>query len=66
MADGHNVNHDYHILDPSPWPLIGGIGALTTAIGAVAFMRYNTGQEFVVAGVNLASPWILALGFRDW
>ena len=63
MADGHNVNHDYHILDPSPWPLIGGIGALVTAIGAVAFMRYNSGQEFVLAGVNIASPWLLALGF---
>ena len=63
MADGHNVNHDYHILDPSPWPLIGGIGAMITAIGAVAFMRYNNGQEFVVAGVNIASPWLLALGF---
>ena len=25
MAEGHHVNHDYHLVDPSPWPLIGGI-----------------------------------------
>ncbi len=63
MADGHNVNHDYHILDPSPWPLIGGFAGLTTAIGAVAFMRHNTGQDFVIAGYNIANPWLLFLGF---
>ena len=65
MADGHNVNHDYHILDPSPWPLIGGIAGLITAIGAVAFMRSNAGGEFVLAGVDLAAtgPWILYIGF---
>ena len=28
MADAHTKNHDYHIVDPSPWPIIGGSGAL--------------------------------------
>lgn len=63
MADGHNVNHDYHIVDPSPWPLIGGIAGLVTAIGAVSYMRYNIGDKFMVAGVDLAGPWILMIGF---
>ena len=64
MADSHNVNHDYHILDPSPWPLIGAIAGFTTAIGAIAFMRSNSGGEFVLAGVDLAAagPWILYIG----
>ncbi len=30
-----NVNHDYHILDPDPWPLIGAFAALTFTSGMV-------------------------------
>ena len=33
MAEAHEKNHDYHIIDPSPWPLFGSIGALLMAIG---------------------------------
>ena len=65
MADSHNVNHDYHILDPSPWPLIGSISGLITAIGGIAYMRALNGGEFLLAGMNLATagPWILIIGF---
>jgi len=64
MADSHNVNHDYHIIDPSPWPLIGAIAGLVTAIGGVAYMRALAEGQFVVAGIDLAAagPWILILG----
>ncbi len=64
MADGHNVNHDYHIIDPSPWPLFGSIGGLITAIGAIAWMRSLSGGDFVIAGANFAAagPWIFYLG----
>ncbi len=27
------------IIDPSPWPFIGSVGALTMAIGGVAWMH---------------------------
>jgi len=30
-----NVNHDYHILDPDPWPLIGSFSALIFTSGLV-------------------------------
>lgn len=30
-----NVNHDYHILDPDPWPLVGSFSALTFTSGMV-------------------------------
>ncbi len=32
-------NHDYHILEPSPWPLIGSAAAFMTAIGAIFAMH---------------------------
>ncbi|HEY8138610.1 MAG TPA: cytochrome c oxidase subunit 3, partial [Methylocystis sp.] len=29
MADGHaKPQHDYHLVDPSPWPLVGALSAL--------------------------------------
>lgn len=39
MADAHAKNHDYHLVDPSPWPAVGAVSAFTMAIGAVLSMR---------------------------
>ena len=64
MADSHNVNHDYHILDPSPWPLIGSIGALIMALGGIGYMRSLAEGEFVLLGLNLAAsgPTVFLIG----
>lgn len=32
-------NHDFHILPPSPWPLMGSIAALIFAVGAIMWMH---------------------------
>jgi cytochrome c oxidase subunit 3 len=32
---GHTKNHDYHLVDPSPWPLLGGIAAFIIALGGI-------------------------------
>ncbi len=32
-------NHDYHIIDPSPWPLLSSLAAFTLAIGAIMSMK---------------------------
>ena len=37
MAAG--VKHDYHLVNPSPWPLIGSIAATMMALGGVAWMK---------------------------
>lgn len=39
MADSHAKHHDYHLVDPSPWPVLASIGALIMAIGAITWMR---------------------------
>ncbi len=62
MAEGHKVNHDYHIIDPSPWPLIGSVGALLMAIGGVAYMRWLQGNDFTLGSVDLAQPWLFFIG----
>ncbi len=62
MADAHAKNHDYHIVDPSPWPLFGGIGAFIMAIGAVAYMRYLNEESFSFGSVDIANPWLFYIG----
>jgi cytochrome c oxidase subunit III len=39
MADGHAKQHDYHLVDPSPWPLMGSVFAFFMAVGAVMWMK---------------------------
>jgi cytochrome c oxidase subunit 3 len=37
MAEAHAKQHDYHLVDPSPWPIVGAVGALSLAVGTVMF-----------------------------
>ena len=61
MAD--SKNHDYHIIDPSHWPLIGAIGAFIMAIGAIGYMQTLNGAEGLdLAGLTVSGPWVLLVG----
>jgi len=62
MADVHAKHHDYHLVDPSPWPLIGAIGAFIMAVGGIGLMRWNNGDDLSVIGINVAGPWVFILG----
>ena len=43
MADGHaKPNHDYHIIPPSPWPLVGSVSAFVMAVGGIMWMKTIT------------------------
>jgi cytochrome c oxidase subunit 3 len=40
MTQAHmKPNHDYHLVAPSPWPIVGATAALVMAIGAVMWMK---------------------------
>lgn len=39
MADTHANDHDYHLVDPSPWPFVGSVSALALALGAVSYFH---------------------------
>jgi cytochrome c oxidase subunit 3 len=41
-------NHQYHILDPDPWPLIGSMSALALTGGGVMWMHDNPYGKFVL------------------
>ena len=54
MAHGA-VRHDYHILNPSPWPLVGSVGATIMAIG---FVIWKKG----LFGLDAGTLWPLFVG----
>ena len=40
MADAHAApHHDYHLVDPSPWPLVSSVATTVMMVGAVAWMK---------------------------
>ncbi|MEM7427749.1 MAG: cytochrome c oxidase subunit 3 [Pseudomonadota bacterium] len=63
MADSHAPNHQYHLVDPSPWPIIGSVGAFVMAIGAIGYMRWLKDEEVSLLGLEISGWWIFALGF---
>ena len=40
-----NQKHPYHLVDPSPWPLVTGFSALLMAIGFMSFGGMLTGGD---------------------
>ena len=47
------TNHDYHILPPDIWPLIGAISGLTFTSGMVLYM-HELGNAWLVLGIGIA------------
>ena len=43
-------NHDYHLVEPSPWPFVGAVGAFLLAIGAISYM-HNAGAWVMLPGL---------------
>ncbi len=56
-------NHDYHILPPSPWPLLSSIAALVLAAGGIMYMKEAAHGGWVALGglafvlICMASWW---------
>jgi cytochrome c oxidase subunit 3 len=58
-------NHDYHLVNPSPWPAIGSLSAFILAVGAIAYFKSRKGEELMLFGGDLSvvGPWIMFIGF---
>ncbi len=63
MAEAHAKGHSYHLVDPSPWPIVGAIAALALTVGLVLFMREVT-VWVLVAGLALTG-YTMMMWWRD-
>ena len=63
MADAHAKHHDYHLVNPSPWPAVGGAAAFILAIGAVSWMH---GGHWAVMALGFALVlYVMFMWWRD-
>jgi len=57
MAHAEAKQHDYHLVNPSPWPAVGSLGAFVLAIGTLLyFMSKKSGDPqlwYVMPGLAL-------------
>ncbi len=51
---GHAKHHDYHLVNPSPWPALGAFGAFVLAVGAIYY--------FISAKNGAPQLWYIAPG----
>ncbi len=68
MAHGE-VKHDYHLVNPSPWPLVGSVFMFVLAVGAVVYMKGllpepDSGRAAQIGHLFLGpkQPWLLLIG----
>jgi cytochrome c oxidase subunit III len=40
MATAQAKHHDYHLVNPSPWPIVGSVSAFIMAVGAIGWMHH--------------------------
>jgi cytochrome c oxidase subunit 3 len=67
MADAHaKPQHDYHLVDPSPWPIIGSLSAFVMAVGAIGWMHHMYSIAPLVFGAGaIGVLYTMASWWRD-
>lgn len=53
MASGATKNHDYHLVEPSPWPFVGSVAAFIMAVGAIIWMHGGMPWLFVLGTLGI-------------
>src|SRR4029079_16478357 len=63
MAEAHTPNHPYHLVQPSPWPVVGAISAFAHALGAISYM--HGGSLLLIAPGILGVLYTMLVWWRD-
>ncbi|MFK8252553.1 cytochrome c oxidase subunit 3 [Ancylobacter terrae] len=64
MAEAHAKHHDYHLVEPSPWPVVVSGFAFVLAVGAVFWMHGQLTSLVMIAGL-LGVIYTMAVWWRD-
>ncbi len=59
MSEAHAKGHDYHLVEPSPWPAVGAVGAGIMAIGGILLMHDVTDWVFALGTVMVLATMLL-------
>src|ERR1035437_489265 len=61
MPQGSGLKQPYHLVDPSPWPIIASVGALFTVLGILFVAHYHS---YILLAVGLVI--VLGVMFGWW
>src|ERR1700721_3019098 len=53
MATAQVKHHDYHLVDPSGWPIFGAVSAFIMAVGAITWMHHMTSAAPIIFGIGV-------------
>jgi cytochrome c oxidase subunit 3 len=60
------TTHSYHLVDPSPWPLVASLGAFMLTTGAVLYMhRYVEGWNLMFTRLSGNTLYVMYTWWRD-
>ena len=64
MADAHaKPHHDYHLVEPSPWPALGSVSAFVAAVGGITWMHHLFPAAPYIFGVGVIGILYTMLGW---
>jgi cytochrome c oxidase subunit 3 len=61
----NNQQHSFHLVDPSPWPIVAATGALMLTFGTVLFMHGYVGGPFLAKLGVLMILFVMYVWWRD-
>jgi cytochrome c oxidase subunit 3 len=59
MADAHAKHHDYHLVNPSPWPVVGSVFTFIMAVGVIVWMKTHADPKALLFGLRGPTPFII-------
>ena len=64
MADAHaKPHHDYHLVAPSPWPVLGSVSVFLMALGGIAWMHHMFAAAPYVFGIGVLGTAYIMIGW---
>ena len=64
-GDHHGPKHDYNLVDPSPWPMVGSMSAFVLTGGTVMWMHDTAGGGIIALLGLLAVLFTMFVWWRD-
>ncbi len=62
MSADHAQTHDYHLVDPSPWPVVGTIAAASLFFGLIVYMHPDMFGSDIEPKMEALGIWTIAPG----
>ena len=61
-AEHHGNKHPYHLVDPSPWPVVGALAGAALTFGLVIYLHPGMLGEGLEPALTALNVWLLAPG----